>query len=290
MKGDVFVYGEVLFDHFPDGRRVLGGAPFNVAWHLQAFGACPRFVSRIGSDEEGEIIRQAMSDWRMAADDLEVDSALPSGRVNISLRNGEPTYDIEEPAAWDAIATSSDPADAAVYYHGTLALRGKAASREASFVRALSPDIIFMDVNLRAPWWQPDAVRRLLHRAHWVKLNGDELTEIHGKADALDFMQEYDLRGLVLTHGAAGAEIHSAAGERILAKPGKVSRVVDTVGAGDAFASVMILGLLRGWTLQESATRAQEFAAAIVGQRGATTRDRSFYNEFCSRWEQTQDR
>ncbi len=36
MTGQVCVFGEVLFDHFPDGRRVLGGAPFNVAWNLAA--------------------------------------------------------------------------------------------------------------------------------------------------------------------------------------------------------------------------------------------------------------
>jgi len=27
----IHVFGEVLFDHFPDGSRILGGAPFNVA-------------------------------------------------------------------------------------------------------------------------------------------------------------------------------------------------------------------------------------------------------------------
>ena len=32
------IFGEVLFDTFPDGTAVLGGAPFNVAWHLQGFG------------------------------------------------------------------------------------------------------------------------------------------------------------------------------------------------------------------------------------------------------------
>ena len=47
------IFGEVLYDHFPDGQRVLGGAPFNVAWHLQAFGQAPRFVSRVGHDAEG---------------------------------------------------------------------------------------------------------------------------------------------------------------------------------------------------------------------------------------------
>ena len=56
----VYIFGEVLFDHFPDGNRVLGGAPFNVAWHLQAFGQSPRLVSRIGRDPEGRQVREAM--------------------------------------------------------------------------------------------------------------------------------------------------------------------------------------------------------------------------------------
>ena len=33
-KGRLCVFGEVLFDHFPDGQRVLGGAPFNVSFLL----------------------------------------------------------------------------------------------------------------------------------------------------------------------------------------------------------------------------------------------------------------
>ena len=59
------IFGEVLFDHFPDGRRVLGGAPFNVAWHLQAFGEAPFLVSRVGDDEEGDEVRSAMRAWGM---------------------------------------------------------------------------------------------------------------------------------------------------------------------------------------------------------------------------------
>ena len=42
------IFGEVLFDRFPDGSVVLGGAPFNVAWHLQAFGRAPLFISTGG--------------------------------------------------------------------------------------------------------------------------------------------------------------------------------------------------------------------------------------------------
>jgi fructokinase len=51
------VFGEVLFDCFPDGTEVLGGAPFNVAWHLQGFGLSPLLVSRVGNDARGQQIR-----------------------------------------------------------------------------------------------------------------------------------------------------------------------------------------------------------------------------------------
>ncbi|MDX1571268.1 MAG: PfkB family carbohydrate kinase, partial [Xanthomonadales bacterium] len=70
------VFGEVLFDHFPDGTRVLGGAPFNVAWHLQALGAEPQLISRVGSDPEGDAVRAAMAEWGMDTATLETDPEL----------------------------------------------------------------------------------------------------------------------------------------------------------------------------------------------------------------------
>ena len=99
----VCVFGEVLFDHFPDGSRVLGGAPFNVAWHLQAFGQSPAFISRIGNDPEGDTIRRAMQAWGMRTDSLQIDTKHPTGRVMVELVDGEPAYDIVRPSAWDAI-------------------------------------------------------------------------------------------------------------------------------------------------------------------------------------------
>lgn len=80
----ICLFGEVLFDHFPDGKQVLGGAPFNVAWHLQALGQAPLFISRVGTDPEGEQIRRSMDDWGMDLGGLQTDPALPTGRVSVS--------------------------------------------------------------------------------------------------------------------------------------------------------------------------------------------------------------
>ena len=59
------IYGEVLYDRFPDGRSVLGGAPFNVAWHLQGFGLSPLMLTAVGNDQPGLQIRERMQQWGM---------------------------------------------------------------------------------------------------------------------------------------------------------------------------------------------------------------------------------
>ena len=44
------IYGELLFDIYPTGEEVLGGAAFNVAWHFEGFG-CGSIINQ--SDWEG---------------------------------------------------------------------------------------------------------------------------------------------------------------------------------------------------------------------------------------------
>ena len=64
IDGRPLVFGEVLFDEMPDGARILGGAPFNVAWHLEAFGLRPLMITRIGVDQQGDEVLAAMEPMR----------------------------------------------------------------------------------------------------------------------------------------------------------------------------------------------------------------------------------
>ena len=77
----------------------------------------------------------------------------------------------------------------------------------------------------------------------------------------------------------------SADGQSAETRPASGNTVVDTVGAGDAFTSVTILGLMLDWSLQQTLERAQAFASAVVGVRGATVQDRDFYRPFIEQWE-----
>ncbi|MBK1701438.1 carbohydrate kinase family protein [Thiococcus pfennigii] len=284
------IFGEVLYDVFPDGEA-LGGAPFNVAWHLQAFGRAPLFISRVGDDARGQAIAAAMADWGLDTRGLQRDREAPTGIVQVRLRDGEPTYEIVPDQAYDRIEPTALPeaGTGALLYHGSLALRSP-TSRAAleALCRAHHP-AVFVDVNLRAPWWEPAAVRDRLAAATWVKINAAELAELAPTGSdrpdqAAALQQAFDLATLFVTEGAAGAFARESTGTLTRVAPRSQVTVVDAVGAGDAFASVLILGLLADWPLAPTLERAQAFASAIVGRRGATIRDRDFYAPFLEAW------
>ncbi len=285
------IFGEVLFDRFPDGSAVLGGAPFNTAWHLQGFGAAPLFVSRVGADAAGARVRQAMLDWGMDTAGLQTDPQRATGAVDVSLVDGEPRYRIDPDQAYGHIeAAGLDRfATPALLYHGSLALWGGAsrAALDALVRRYQAP--IFLDVNLRAPWWSAADVTAWMDRAAWVKLNLDELERLESDDGdpverAARLCRRRDLRRLVVTRGGEGAFAVDQQGGHATVRPVVAATVVDTVGAGDAFASVLMLGLLSAWGIALTLRRAQDFASAMVGVHGATVADPGFYQRFLAAW------
>jgi len=286
------IFGEVLFDRFPDGTAVLGGAPFNVAWHLHAFGLKPFMISRIGHDALGRQVEAAMHGWGMDCSGMQTDSIHPTGTVEVTFIDGEPSYDIAQGAAYDFIDASllPQPDDSAwLLYHGSLALRNPCSAAALAKLTEQFTSCRFVDINLRSPWWQRDTVISLLNGADWLKLNEDELAAIYPGVESsskrLNQISAMISQQIVLTGGEHGATaISTGDGSRHSVVPERVSLVVDTVGAGDAFCSVFVAGRLLGWPLSLSMQRAQAFASAVVGIRGATSGDKAFYQRFIRQW------
>ena len=285
------IFGEVLFDRFPDGSVVLGGAPFNVAWHLHAFGMAPLFISRVGNDALGRTIRDSMHAWEMDTSGLQLDSSHPTGSVDIRIENGEPDYDIVDNQAYDFIDPTAMPPlpDCALLYHGSLAVRNAGSARALQQLQQDRDLQRLVDINLRSPWWQRETVMPLLQGADWIKLNEAELALLATQADTLQAQMQLLQKCsraelLIITRGAAGAVVLTAGGEEFSVAPQGHSAVVDTVGAGDAFTSVVILGLLRGWDVPLMLDHAQAFASAVTGIRGATHNDPGFYQTFIQDW------
>ena len=284
------IFGEVLFDHFPDGTAVLGGAPFNVAWHLHAFGLNPLMISRIGSDELGDRVQQAMRRWDMDCSGMQIDRLHPTGTVQVTFEEGEPSYEIVDEVAYDFIDAALIPQldGQWLLYHGSLALRHHGSEAALASIRN-SATSLFVDVNLRPPWWNRVSLLEMINGADWLKLNEHELVDIYpdagGSRERVGRLAELVSEQIVLTGGEAGADIISSADQsRISVVPELLSSAVDTVGAGDAFCSVLVAGRLLNWPLDLSMQRAQQFASAVVGIRGATSQDRDFYHRFSDSW------
>lgn len=286
-KKPLLVFGEVLFDLFPTGEEILGGAPFNVAWHLQALGDQPYFISRVGSDAPGKTVLQAMTDWGMDTTGTQVDGNHPTGRVEVRVIDSEPSYTIVPNCAYDFIdaAPIQPPASGGLLYHGTLGLRHE-LSQKAFRALTQNGDLeIFLDVNLRSPWWDKETVFHCMQRAQWVKMNQAELRLLgfasgNLRHDLNQVQQQFQLKQLILTRGEAGVLVCTERGEFHEAIPGGVEHFVDTVGAGDAFSAVYLHGLRSRWSIAETLEAAQRFAGKVIGLRGATTTEAAFYHNF----------
>jgi len=295
------IFGEILFDRFPDGMRVLGGAPLNVAAHLGRLGAAPRFVGRVGADAAGDAVLERFARLGIDRSGVQRDPELPTGEVDVRLDAGEPAYDILPDRAWDRIELA--PARAALaaqppalLYHGVLAARSERSRETLRALRREARAPLFVDVNLRAPWTPLDRARELARGAAWLKVSRDELARLGEASPAGDdrelarqagrFIEARAVEHLVVTWGERGAWLFDADGgvEHAHATPIDRERLVDPVGAGDAMAAALVLGLLRGWSPGRALVRGGELAAAVCSIRGAIPADDAFYDPFRERW------
>ncbi|MBN2491647.1 MAG: carbohydrate kinase [Planctomycetes bacterium] len=293
------LFGEVLFDRFADGREVLGGAPFNVAWHLRGFGLDPLLITRVGRDARGDAVRRTMIAWGLATAGLEVDDRHPTGRVTAQTDDTGTRFEIEPEQAYDHIrgdvlerAATLGPV--ALVYHGTLALRNDASFAALERLLERTGAHGFVDLNLRPPWWTAARVDWALARARWVKVNDDELATLTGArcateedcaAAGLGFASRWSLERLVVTRGERGAVLLGDGRRLARTDAAEVAHFVDAVGAGDAFSAVALLGLVRAWDPEPTLARASRFAAEICGRRGATAPEPELYRRHLKAWQ-----
>ena len=297
-KTTVVLFGEVLADIFPD-RRVLGGAPFNVARHLRAFGLHPLLITRVGQDQLRDELLAAMKRFDMDTLGVQSDPVHPTGQVTVRIDQQGHHFDIQATQAYDFIDTRAAVAAALatsphMVYFGTLAQRHDTSRQALQALLQRLDTTKYLDINLREPWFDAATVERSLEFADIVKMNEDELDAMsiqfnltgatpQERGHAL--LQRFGLKGLQITCGADGAWQLNADGLPLHTQGTSAKGViVDTVGAGDGFAAVSITGQLLDWPPERTVARANTFAATICTLRGAIPPDEGFYSPFIREW------
>lgn len=291
--------GESLFDVFPD-RAILGGAPLNVAYHAHqlssASGGRGVVASRAGTDGLGVRLLDELRTCGLTTEFVQIDAFHPTGRVDITLRNGEPTYEFLADVAWDYLEWTpewrrlAETCNAVVF--GTLAQRCPTSQATVQrFVETARQAIRLFDVNLRVTFFDAESLRGSAELATAIKLNETELPVVlrllglaadpttpkpgrQSSGDARRLLQAFaqtGLRYVVVTRGEHGTELwtHEATVRGPVAKFERHPQA-DNVGAGDACSAGLLWGWLNDWSLERTVTLANRLGAFVASQPGAT--------------------
>jgi fructokinase len=274
MRGPIVVVGEVIADLIDtsdgqvEGAIALtarpGGTPANVAVGLARLATDVEFVGRLSQAGLGPWLRQ-----HLEVNGVGLRCSVRAGELptiaHIGFdRDGVPLYDFYGPDTadwqWQAgeLPDNADLETPAIHTGSLATVFGPGAKVIAEWVermRSTGRILVSYDPNVR-PSVVPDLetfvgdVETWVRRAHLVKVSEEDLGVLYPGRDPLALAVEWAATGpdlVVVTHGGQGATAVRSSGTT-LRRQGPVVEVVDTVGAGDAFA----VGLL-AWLYAEEA-------------------------------------
>ncbi len=288
---NITAIGEILFDVYPDKKK-LGGAPFNFIYHIINLTGRGNFVSKVGKDELGNEILEFLKAHNISTKFIQIENDRKTGVAKPILNERKvPEWVIEKERAYDFIENDSNLSkliteETDCLYFGTLAQRGKVSRN--TIQSYLSNNIKhFCDLNIRQNFYSKDILYESLKAADVLKLNLDELklldkelfnNEINLNDLPIKVIDEFEIELLCLTKGEDGADLFRGSDKNSIKIP--ADKIIDTVGAGDAYASILCLGYLNNWELQKINELASKFANEIIKVNGALPEDDSVYSRF----------
>jgi fructokinase len=278
-NGKILCFGEILWDCLPNGR-MPGGAPMNVALHLNRFGINSLLASSVGDDKLGAELKEFLTKSGLATHLVQTNLHLPTSEVKVTLdKENNATFKICEPVAWDEISLNNELLDAihnskAIVY-GSLVARNLHTRK--TLLALLENDLTkIMDVNLRPPYDNENIVKELLSKSNIVKLNDDELIKVttwynmkgtlEVRMRALQEIFHFDI--LIVTRGKDGACLIQ--NDDFYEHKGFSVKTVDTVGSGDSFLAGFLAAIIEGKDMNSALKEACAIGAFVATQSGAT--------------------
>ncbi|MFT3703356.1 MAG: carbohydrate kinase [Agriterribacter sp.] len=271
-------FGEILWDFLPDGAKQPGGAPMNVAYHLNQLGLPTAMISRIGNDALGDELFNYFTSKKVTGDFIQRDNIHETSRVLAKLDGNNVTYDIVKPVAWDFIEYNASlqnlVARAQYFIFGSLGIRNETSRQTLMELLEIASQKI-LDINLRKPHYEKSTLEYLIKHADILKLNNDELellSEWYGFSGSdqdriLALQDKFHLNTILTTRGDKGAIVISDG--NFYEHPGFKVKVADTIGSGDSFLAAFLSKFIKGLPVQQALEFASAMGAFIATQAGA---------------------
>jgi fructokinase len=285
----IVAVGELLWDLLPSGAR-LGGAPANFAVFCARLGNHSVLVSSLGSDDYGNAARTQLVQPNLDLTQLQMSETYPTGTVEVTFSAGnQPRYLISPGVAWDFIQLTPGllatvrAADAICFE--TLPQRhGVSRSTIRSMVEAAPAQCVRVcDINIRMPDCSPEVLRWSVAHADIIKVSEEELPltfsflgglglptqQLTPETASRALLENFpDCKLVATTLGAEGSMVTMREGT--FRHPGFPVKLVDTVGAGDAFTAGLLHAYLRGASPATMAKIGNLCGSYVASQQGAT--------------------
>ncbi len=268
--GKLFSIGEVLIDFIPHQKgialkdvesftRVPGGAPANVAAAVAKLGGTASLITKVGQDAFGDFLLEQLEEIGVRTDKIIRTKEANTGLAFVSLReDGERDFSFYRNPSADLLLEDTE-IDGDWFQRGDILHFGSVdlveSPMKGAHVKAIQAakrqgGMISFDPNVRLPLWDdPEHCRKtileFIPMAHLVKISDDELefiTDIASQEQAIASLFTGDVKAVVLTKGAKGADLFVQ--DEVYRSAGYSVAVEDTTGAGDAFTGGFLYQLL----------------------------------------------
>lgn len=289
---DILAFGETMamfvaetpgdlasVDHF--GKRIAG-ADNNVAIGLSRLGFKVAWLSRVGNDSFGRFVRTSLEAEGLDCTRLKVDPRHPTGfQLKSRVADGsDPVVEYFRRGSAASQLNIDDDYDAGLlaarHLHATgippaLSPSVRAFSRHLMEAMRGAGRSISFDPNLRPSLWDSEAqMRRELNElaslADWVLpglAEGRLLTGYDTPADIAAFYLDRGAQAVAIKLGPEGAYWRTGTSDGEVAGVA-VAEVVDTVGAGDGFATGFVSAMLDGLDVAAAVARGNWIGARAV--------------------------
>ncbi len=275
-------FGEVLWDCFGDEKHI-GGAPYNFAAHCALKGINSGLISAVGEDPLGKATLDCLKKCGVDINFMKIDKSHQTGRTDVTMNNGFPSYNVVTDVAYDHIELSDDDIVAIknyspdCFYFGNLIQRSEVS--QVSLLRILekvSIPTIFCDVNIRKDCFTDSSLSICFKYCNILKISREDIDYLKDfgfiPKDILDiyeippyFAKKYSqLKLIIVTMDSEGAFIYDCSEKEIINVKSIKTDVVSSVGAGDAFSAGFISSYLNGGDHKNSLDEATKLASYVL--------------------------
>lgn len=280
----------------------VGGSPLNIAVGCARLGVNASLLTAVGDDKVGEFIVNFLNNEGVNTDYIPVKKSARSSAVVLGIEPPDrfPLVYYRDNAA-DSQVDIDDVDNANISAHRILLINGTAMNieptRSATFYAAEianknKVDVV-LDLDFRADQWhdyrafgitmravlpkvkvaigtEEEILAATMEDASQVTIRDQQISapEIKGNIDeSITRLLSTGIETLIVKRGKDGATICNQDGSR-KDVPGFPVEVLNILGAGDAFASGFLYGILQGWDLYKSCRMGNASGAHVVTQKG----------------------